>query len=478
MDQQPPWSDHETLARTLAQWRQLYAGRDLFRLAAGPGWVRLHLAGEERVGLLLSNFPGARFVCSQTGRLPEPLDKALATTRKHPLLTLLSGAKLVSCGMLPDDRVAAFHLARPQGQNVVLLHQMFGARGNTTLVDRNKKLLWSVHRPPHTVLAGWPTKGTWTSGSRATEPTAPDFSAQALNHLAFICAEQERTTNRAAVNRQLKTTERLLKNLGRDLANADQGEQHRRKAEALAANLHTMTQGASEIDLADLRDGSMLKIALDPARNPAANMEGWFRRARKAENGLEIIRERHGETANTQAALVTAEQKLQQAEQQAETMARLNALQQWRDDHAELFPQARKRAGTRAPEEPVRPFRRYLIDGTWEVWVGRNNKENDELTHRAAHNRDIWLHAQGVSGSHVIIRAGGNPEHVPKSVLEKAAALAALNSKARNSQYVPVIHTEKRYVRKPRKAAAGTAVCLRDQSIFVEPGVMTGVEPA
>jgi predicted ribosome quality control (RQC) complex YloA/Tae2 family protein len=115
------------------------------------------------------------------------------------------------------------------------------------------------------------------------------------------------------------------------------------------------------------------------------------------------------------------------------------------------------------------------VDDRWEVWVGRNNKENDVLTHRTAHSLDIWLHAQGVPGSHVILRTGGKPEQVPRSVLEKAAALAAMNSKARHSGLVPVIHTEQRYVRKPRKAPPGTAVCLREKSVFVEPALPQGV---
>jgi predicted ribosome quality control (RQC) complex YloA/Tae2 family protein len=159
-------------------------------------------------------------------------------------------------------------------------------------------------------------------------------------------------------------------------------------------------------------------------------------------------------------------------------VARLAALQQWLDAHPDLLPARKQRPRGHGPEEPARPFRRYLVDGKWEVWVGRSNTENDELTHRAAHSRDIWLHAQGVAGSHVILRTGGHPERVPRPVLAKAAALAALNSKARHAGLVPVIHTERRYVRKPRKAPAGTAVCLQDQSLFVAPGVMAGVEPA
>ncbi len=153
-------------------------------------------------------------------------------------------------------------------------------------------------------------------------------------------------------------------------------------------------------------------------------------------------------------------------------------LLDWHEQHANLLPTRGGQAtptGRHGPDQPARPFRRYLIDDTFEVWVGRNNKENDELTHRASHSRDLWLHAQGVSGSHVILRTAGKPEAVPKTVLAKAAALAALNSKARHSSLVPVIYTERRYVRKPRKSPPGLATCLRDQSLFVEPGIHPGV---
>ncbi len=471
-----PWSEPAALANLLAQWRQAYAGRDLFRIAAGDRWVRLHLAGDERMGLLLSGLPGARLIFAHQGRLPDPLVAALTPVRKHPLHPLLNNARLVSCGLLPNDKVAAFLLAVPDGQDVVLLHQLFGARSNTTLVDRSGKLLWSVHRPPHAALTAWPTKATWSHGDPAA--SVAEFNPQALARVLEVCTDQELAANRAAVNRRLKAAERLLSNLERDLANADQGDRHRHKAEALAANLHTMTQGASEIVLTNLTDGTSLAIALDPARTPAANMEAWFRRARKAEKGLEIIRTRHGEARAARDRLQVATGDLDVAAAEVPPLARLAALQLWRSKNQDLFPRTNDRARGRTAEEPARPFRRYLIDEKWEVWVGRNNKENDELTHRAAHNQDIWLHAQGVSGSHVILRTGGHPEKVPAQVVAKAASLAAFYSKARNSQYVPVIHTEKRYVRKPRKAPTGTAVCLRDQNLFVEPGVMAGVEPA
>jgi predicted ribosome quality control (RQC) complex YloA/Tae2 family protein len=472
-----PWTDTVILARVLERWRGLYSGRELFRTSAGPGWIRLHLAGDDRVSLLLSGITAARLICRIEGKLPAPLAKALPVARQHPLHQLLDGARLISCGLLPDDRVVAFHLQRDQAVDFVLLHRLFGARANSTLVDRKRHLLWSVQRPPHHALADWPPAATWTGGDGDSPPAT--YDAQAVDHMARACAEQLHTGDTAALVRRRKMADRLLANLNRDLANADQGDLHRRKAEALAANLHTLRQGAPEVELADLTDGTPLKIALDPALTPAANMEAWFRRARKAAKGLEIIRTRRDEAATRGDHLVRAAARLTIAAAPAATeLDRLANLQEWRAEFSDLFERRQQQRRTHAPDEPARPFRRYLVDGTWEVWVGRNNKENDELTHRAAHNRDLWLHAQGVAGSHVILRTGGRPETVPRAVLFKAAALAALYSKARHAQIVPVIHTEKRYVRKPRKSPAGTAVCLRDQSLFVEPGVMKGVEPA
>jgi len=269
-----------------------------------------------------------------------------------------------------------------------------------------------------------------------------------------------------------------VENLARDFDRAEKGELYRRKAEALAVHLHEIPQGVESVEVADPRDGETLVIALDPALPAAANMEAWFRRARKADKGRDVIAERLTNAQAAVTALEAAEADFQDANGATRpALDRLGGLQAWRADHADLLPEKGRGKTTRryGPEEPVRPFRRYLVDDRWEVWVGRNNKENDELTHRTAHSRDIWLHAQGVPGSHVILRTGGKPEQVPATVLAKAGALAALNSKARHSALVPVIHTEQRYVRKPRKAPAGTAVCLREKSIFVAPGLAPGV---
>jgi len=115
------------------------------------------------------------------------------------------------------------------------------------------------------------------------------------------------------------------------------------------------------------------------------------------------------------------------------------------------------------------PFRRYMLADGYEVWVGRNARQNDRLTLQYARKYDLWMHARGVGGSHTVLRLPGKSVHPPAAVVEQAAAIAAYFSKARTSSMVPVIVTERKYVRKPRKSRPGTVIVERERVLLVEP---------
>ena len=474
-----PWADHQILSDMLAGWRQLYRGRGLFRLAAGSDFLRLHLEGESRPAIWLTWLPGASLIFASAGALAPVLSRALPTQRQHPLALLLNEATLTELGIFPQDRVAALEMLRPDGSKVYLMHQLFGSRGNTVLLDQASRLLWSRHRPPHNLLAAVPKPMVWSSGT--PHGTGDTASRLAMGYLITRLTTQYLQRGETAVARSLRTARRLVDNLQRDFDRAEQGDHFRRQAEALAANLHLVKQGQQMLATPDLRDGKPLEIALDPALSPAANLNAWFRRARKAEKGRDIILNRLQEAMAYADHLALASSRLDDiAASNCEELDCLESVLDWQEAHATLLPTGgdnSTRSPAHGPEEPARPFRRYLVDEKYEVWVGRNNKENDILTHRASHSKDLWFHAQCVAGSHVILRTSGEPDAVPRGVIEKAAALAALNSKARHSSLVPVIFTERRFVRKPRKSPPGLASCLREKNIFVEPGIAPGVRP-
>ena len=119
-------------------------------------------------------------------------------------------------------------------------------------------------------------------------------------------------------------------------------------------------------------------------------------------------------------------------------------------------------------------FREFRLDDTHTVYVGRNASNNDELTMKFARQQDWWMHVRGASGSHAVLR-GVKGDRIPKSILEKAAAITAYYSQARNASYVPVIYTQRKYVRKPKGANVGAVVVDREQTVMVRPALPDGM---
>ncbi|CAN5717067.1 hypothetical protein BH23GEM10_BH23GEM10_12120 [soil metagenome] len=110
-----------------------------------------------------------------------------------------------------------------------------------------------------------------------------------------------------------------------------------------------------------------------------------------------------------------------------------------------------------------------------EVLVGRSARDNDELSLRVARPRDLWLHAAGHAGSHVVIRQPDDGADVPRAVIERAAALAAYHSKARNARGKVAVHMCRAAdVRKPRGAPAGTVELRRYDTVRVYPRLADG----
>jgi predicted ribosome quality control (RQC) complex YloA/Tae2 family protein len=123
----------------------------------------------------------------------------------------------------------------------------------------------------------------------------------------------------------------------------------------------------------------------------------------------------------------------------------------------------------KAGKDLAHAFLHYHLDGKWDIYVGKNAKNNELLTFKFARKHDLWFHAQGVPGSHVIIRRDKNEQLPPHTVIERTAAITAYYSEAKHSTKVPVVYTEARYVRKPRNAAPGLVTLSHEKSIMVSP---------
>ncbi len=363
------FADAAALASRLARWRVCYGSRPLFRAAAGPRWVRLHLAGDEHFCLLLTTVPGATQLVGLHGRLPEALTTALPAERDHPLPAALAGTTLTGLAALPNERVACLRFTRPDGSPLHLLHQLFGSPGNTVLLDGGGRCLWAAHRPPNALLAVAPGRSLYAEAARATD--APDVgglpgvesaeideaeSNAALEHLSSTLAEELHGRATVALDRRLRAASRLCERRTADLAGAGAGDEHRRRAEALAASLHTIRQGASSCEVTDPRDGARVTIELDPAQGPAANLAALFHRARKADRGREVIAAKLSEAQAEMDALRSALGGLAALPTGTGGLQRLAALQEWLAGRFDLARDGGSRAGAArrsgAEEEP------------------------------------------------------------------------------------------------------------------------------
>jgi NFACT protein RNA binding domain len=117
------------------------------------------------------------------------------------------------------------------------------------------------------------------------------------------------------------------------------------------------------------------------------------------------------------------------------------------------------------------PLRLHSSDG-FALLVGKNSRQNEEVTFHQATASDIWLHARGVPGAHVIIKAGGRD--IPRSTIEQAAGLAAYYSQARGTTRAPVDYTLQRYVRHMQGGGPGMVVYERERTLYVAPSDSAG----
>jgi predicted ribosome quality control (RQC) complex YloA/Tae2 family protein len=269
------------------------------------------------------------------------------------------------------------------------------------------------------------------------------------------------------VRRRLTASRSLADNLRRDLERAAGHERVRREAETLAAFRSRVPTGAAHVTLSDVYDPERtVEIELDPAMSLESQIQARFRKATKLARSAEHAGRRLALVEREARELETALRLFSETASFAESLQRLETLRAKYDiDGAVAVPGRRRRQ--KAPPAPS--FRRYDIDATWFVLVGRDNRENDDLTFHHARPDDLWFHAQGVSGSHVVLKSRGGVGAPSGRVIEAAASVAAHFSKARHSGLVPVIYTRRKYVRRFRGARPGQVACEREKMVMVPP---------
>jgi len=273
----------------------------------------------------------------------------------------------------------------------------------------------------------------------------------------------------APLRKLLSSRRRLLSTLEQQQKDAESYDAWRNEANVLAAYQSRIPPGASEVTLPNLYGSGVLTITLDPSVSIRDQIKKRFRRAAKLERSRTAVDKRIRTVAKE---IERMERDLADAKNSDSLGGAVGRVDECRRRFG-LDPTASK--PERARSEP-RQLRRFDLDEEWFVLVGRSDRENDEITFRIAAPEDIWLHAQHVAGSHVVLKSRGSPGNPPDFILEAAARIAAHYSKARRASVVPVIYTQRKYVRKFKGSKPGQVVCEREKTIFAEPKLPESAE--
>lgn len=240
-------------------------------------------------------------------------------------------------------------------------------------------------------------------------------------------------------------------------------DQWKKKGELLTANIYAVPQGMTTFKTIDYYESDMpeIEIAIDPAKTPAENAQKYFSKYNKAKRTLAALEIQEKQNEEELVYLESVLNALENAKDDAD-------LSEIRTELAEsgfIRRQVQKK-GAQKPKKS-KPLHYVSSDG-YDIFVGKSNLQNDELTLRMAEPTDIWMHTKDIPGSHVIIRTNGQKE-LPETTMEEAANLAAFYSKAKNSSMVPVDYTQRKNIKKPNGAKPGMVIYLTNRTIYITP---------
>ena len=369
------------------------------------------------------------------------------------LRNALEGAKLTGADLVvPQDRTASF-------PRLAFGDRFLIAEEALLLIDApSSKVLWASsgaqRRPGSTYPPAEPLALGDAPPLEAREELVRD--ALAREEQAGVAARRKELV--ARLRSRVQKLRRTLSAVEEDAARAVRAGAERACAELLLPVASRLPRGAREARVPDWsqvdEEGrpAEVPIALDPALSAAENAQRWLRRAKRYQAAAARIEARRVEVREE---LSRAESLLSQAGS-AQDAGQLAAVE------AEAPATA---PGRKAQAAPRLPYRKFISPSGAPILVGRSARDNDTLTLRVARGNDLWLHARGMQGAHVVVPGPG--ESPDPRALGDAALLAAHFSSARGQEGAEVAWTRCKHVRKPKGSAPGTVTVTQEKVLRV-----------
>jgi len=247
-----------------------------------------------------------------------------------------------------------------------------------------------------------------------------------------------------------------IEKLNKDLINTSSRDTYKIKGELIQANLYNITKGDSVLRCLNYYDNKEITIDLDIKKNPVQNSEKYFKKYKKLKTSIPYINKQIREAKNEMRYF---EELLHQVEN-----ASLKDIEEIRDELMEKRYLKQKLVKNKRKKKPN--FETYYDEEGIEILVGKNNIQNEYITHKLAKHNEVWFHVKEAPGSHVIVR---KTLPLSETNIRTASQLASYFSKLRGSSSVPVDYVEVRYIKKVPGKINSFVTYKNNKTIYIDP---------
>ena len=284
------------------------------------------------------------------------------------------------------------------------------------------------------------------------------------NKNQFTRIRQKSVDLRKIVSTALERNRKKYQLQEKQLKDTEKREKYKIYGELIHTYGYGLEEGAKKLEALNYYTNEMVTIPLDEQLSAMDNAKKYFEKYNKQKRTFEalttLIEETKAEIAHLES--ISASMDIAQTE---------DDLVQIKEELIEFGYIKRKKTDKKAKIKS-KPFHYRSSDG-YDIFVGKNNYQNDELTFKVANGNDWWFHAKGMPGSHVIVKA--NNEELPDRTFEEAGMLAAYYSGGRDAEKVEIDYLQKKNIKKPNGAAPGFVVYYTNYSLTIAPDI-SGIE--
>ena len=274
-------------------------------------------------------------------------------------------------------------------------------------------------------------------------------------------AKRHGASARKVLQNNIERCEKKLALYADALNSGEQMEKCRLYGELLTANLHSLKSGTDTAAVDNYYADPVERIAipLDRQLTPGENAQRYYKKYQKLKAARDMAIVQREQTLN----------ELDYLEGQLDNLTKCTAENELSELIEELKDQGyikRDKGGKKKMKLAASKPMHFVSSTGADIYVGKNNRQNDELTLRFASPNDIWMHTKNIPGSHVIVKGASEQD---TATMTEAALLAAYYSRARGSENVAVDYTPRKYVKKPAGAKPGMVIYTTNKTAYVTP---------